>query len=189
MSIRHMEDLKRIRPVIAFIVENYDDIFVFGLKPVKLSVTPSSPSSRSHLTGGTSMLIDPPQSSAYLQQSLLASPKSPSGSLSSRSGDDSSGSSSSGDRSFQLMRPNLLVMIPPSQTPGGTATDPLSLDVDVEGYGGSKQPLGHHYTDAEWGVSSMRPFCYLMHLVVIEGLVQCSSDPRDPRHWPGERIR
>ena len=33
MSIRHMEDLRKIRPVISFIMENYDEIFTDELGP------------------------------------------------------------------------------------------------------------------------------------------------------------
>eukprot|EP00600_Ochromonadales_sp_CCMP1393_P007004 CAMPEP_0174958510 /NCGR_PEP_ID=MMETSP0004_2-20121128/2664_1 /TAXON_ID=420556 /ORGANISM="Ochromonas sp., Strain CCMP1393" /LENGTH=952 /DNA_ID=CAMNT_0016206731 /DNA_START=63 /DNA_END=2920 /DNA_ORIENTATION=+ len=34
MSIRHMEDLRKIRPVVSFILENYEEVFTEDLKPV-----------------------------------------------------------------------------------------------------------------------------------------------------------
>eukprot|EP01035_Chromulina_nebulosa_P032884 gene32884-43980_t len=39
MSIKHMEDLRRIRPIIAFIVENFEEVFTSDLKPTVAPAT------------------------------------------------------------------------------------------------------------------------------------------------------
>lgn len=177
MSIRHMEDLKRARPVVSFLVENYDDIF-FNLAPLRAAQTPMSPGDSGRgLSGSHSMLIDPP---APFSPAVM-SPKSPSGSVSSRSGDESSSSGGGGDRSFHLVRPNLLVMIPPA---GGAAPDSLSLEVDVDGYGGGKQPPGRHYSDAEWNVSSSA----CLHVVHCLTAVAVPADPGGTGAAPGGHI-
>ena len=51
MSIRHMEDLRKIRPVISFIIENCDEVFVDGLQPLPFPYNSSNPNSPSVLGG------------------------------------------------------------------------------------------------------------------------------------------
>jgi hypothetical protein len=34
MSLRHMEDLRKIRPVLSFLIENYSEIFALDIKPI-----------------------------------------------------------------------------------------------------------------------------------------------------------
>eukprot|EP01034_Spumella_vulgaris_P025121 gene25121-31538_t len=148
MSIRHMEDLKKIRPVISFIIENYDDLFVFDLKPIKSYAAAVSRSRNPSITGGIhglsttfstsmSMMVDVPAPlTKQFSGSQVPDPVSP----------------VNDHKSFGLIRPaNLLVMIPPS-----SSSSDLSLDMDVEGGGGTQggavQQPGHHYTDAEWNI-------------------------------------
>lgn len=63
MSIRHMEDLRKVRPVISFIIENCDEVFVDGLQPLPFpyngsggdnSLSPSIMGGR-HLTNQVSL--------------------------------------------------------------------------------------------------------------------------------------
>jgi hypothetical protein len=39
MSLRHMEDLRKIRPVLSFLIENYSEIFALDIKPIPFPCT------------------------------------------------------------------------------------------------------------------------------------------------------
>jgi hypothetical protein len=129
MSIRHMEDLKKLRPVIAFFIENYLDIFtVVRNASTKLS-TSESPSielsvpslDRSNSVSETaSMIVD----------------------CSTKEGSEES-KSRSNDPAFA--RPNLLVMIP--------STNPNAMDTSHDSDTDSEKSVGSSYSDNEWRVS------------------------------------
>ena len=158
MSIRHMEDLKKIRPVISFLIENYDDIFTFDLHPQQQQ-------------GGAVDSLAFSLSSSMLVDATCASPTkqlfngdigmlSPGSGSSYRGGGEQSPQSSGGERGFS--RPNLLVMIPPS----GPASDTNSLE---DGCDLACRSQGHYYSDAEWNVSCL--------------LVECSAVLTGCRCW------
>lgn len=105
MSIRHLEDLKKIRPVMSFIIENYDDIF-YGLSSSKASVASPSLDRISNMMS-TSMIVDP----APVKRDDLSA---------------SSNDSADGLSSFDLLRSSLMVVIP-SAVGGG------DVSVDMEG--------------------------------------------------------
>jgi hypothetical protein len=89
MSIRHMEDLKKIRPVVSFIIENYDDLFVFDLKPVKSYAAAVIRSRNPSITGtsihnlstafstSTSMMVDASPGLSKQFSGSLSDPVSP----------------------------------------------------------------------------------------------------------------
>lgn len=102
MSIRHAEDLKKIRPVMSFIIENYDDIF-YGLSSSKASVLSPSLDRISNMMS-TSMVVDPV---ATKREDLSSS----------------SNDSADGLSSFDMLRSSLMVVIPSSVGGGDVSVD------------------------------------------------------------------
>ncbi len=149
MSIRHMEDLKKIRPLVCFVVENCEDVFTPGLKPTPAS-SASSPDrgnvdSLAFSLGSTMMMVDAASSKSFVD--LPMSPSSPTLQLRSSSFDDSTPRSA--EKAFHSLRPNLLVMIPPALTSSDSSS---SLSLDLDGVEGGAKQLGHYYSDSEWNV-------------------------------------
>lgn len=132
-----MEDLRKIRPVISFIVENYEEVFAEGVFPMGPEVTDNSrDTSAHHIYGFGSFSFnksDNNSSSSMIIDTTMQSQKSRDDDVSVSSMDESvdggsNNSISSGSdkdcnisaatsqtsfsRNFGLVRPNLLVVIP-----------------------------------------------------------------------------
>lgn len=141
MSIRHMEDLKKIRPVILFVIENHGEIFL--INRYSSSFIGSSSGGRSPIielnddkTGG--MLSDI-MASAMVIDSHKA-----------QIVDQKINTAEHGTAEFPFVKPNLLVMIPT----GNNAASEVSSNSSVEMEADNEKPqtFGHSYSDTEWKV-------------------------------------
>lgn len=139
MSIRHMEDLKRIRPVILFLIENYDEVFLLNrfssfYSPGKISHASSSDFNDVDYTSG--MLSD-------IMASAMV--------IDSHKAQMVDAKTDSASTEFPFMKPNLLVMIPSGGASGGSEVSSNS-SVEMESDHEKPQTLGHSYSDNEWKV-------------------------------------
>lgn len=185
MSIRHMEDLRKIRPVISFIMENYDEIFTDGLSPL----TPTKSDNTANRLGSfsydktddisnmmsSSMVID----SGVLRAASIGGDTDGSSSFK----DDASMSSmdesvdepvvviepkdpnSLSPRSLALIRPNLKLTIPTSLPAVSTSYESMSVSSGGSLLGGSLDSEGpgnglQHYSEGEWSVSFAQNMYY-----------------------------
>lgn len=142
MSIRHMEDLKKLRPVIAFFIENYLDLFtVVRSSSIKLTTSESptielsAPSlDRSNSISETaSMIVD-----SSTKEGI----------------EESKSRSNSNDPVFP--RPNLLVMIP--------SVNPNAMDTSHDSDTDSEKSVGSSYSDNEWRVSRLQKLLLLKYI-------------------------
>ncbi len=132
MSLRHMEDLKKIRPVILFLIENYADVF-FPYKP-----TNSYPSPYVTMTG--------PQFSVAMDQQPIAANVSAPMVLDVSMDESKQPEQGSG---FPFIKPNLLVMIPSLHAPNSEG-NVVSEDSDSDKSQGGQL---RSYSDTEWKVN------------------------------------
>lgn len=134
MSLRHMEDLKKIRPVVLFLIENYGDIFSVIRSYVKSTTfEPKVNPSPVVETVETERKLSDMMASAMVIDV-------PSKADESKAQDDAN--------NFSFVKPNLLVMIPTLQT----SEISTPCDVEVEGDKMIVAPF-QPYSDTEWKVS------------------------------------
>lgn len=181
MSIRHMEDLRKIRPVISFIMENYDEIFTDGLSPMtptKGGLAPIGLGTFSY--DKTDDISNMMSSSMVIDSGVMRAAASAGDMDSGVFKDDASLSSmdesvdepvvviepkdpnSLSPRSLALIRPNLKLTIPTSLPPITYDTVSLSSLGSNTGslLGGSLDTDSassgnglQHYSEGEWSVS------------------------------------
>jgi hypothetical protein len=163
MSIRHMEDLKKIRPVILFLIENHSDIFAVNRFSASFVDNRDNDNIITDKTGllsdimASAMVIDSStqrsQSAAddHNKLSITISPPSVSA--------DQTPHSDTSHPSYA--KPNLLVLIPTPPTNSDTAsTSSAEMDADSGSAnagtgsltGGESKSLTHSYSDTEWKV-------------------------------------
>ena len=130
MSLRHMEDLKKIRPVILFLIENYSEMFSpiripskpQEVKPLPIVETVEAERKLSDMMA-TAMVID--------VAPKIEEPKVPDDKI-----------------SLPFIKPNLLVMIPTLQTSESLALPEAEPETDKAIVATPFQP----YSDTEWKV-------------------------------------
>eukprot|EP00598_Pedospumella_elongata_P005631 CAMPEP_0184974846 /NCGR_PEP_ID=MMETSP1098-20130426/6214_1 /TAXON_ID=89044 /ORGANISM="Spumella elongata, Strain CCAP 955/1" /LENGTH=819 /DNA_ID=CAMNT_0027497495 /DNA_START=135 /DNA_END=2594 /DNA_ORIENTATION=+ len=178
MSIRHMEDLRKIRPVISFIMENYEEIFSEGFEPV--SPVKFSTDASGHKVPSSFAYDKTEDISSLMSSSMMidtgvraddASITSMEESMEEHSAEKKDPNSLS-PRSLELIRPNLKLTIPLTLPPSpaysdmsssalsqlnsglsGLSTVTSSLDTATsESLSSSTLSSLQHYTDAEWSV-------------------------------------
>ncbi len=149
MSIRHAEDLKSIRPVITFMIENYSDIFV---RKIVVSTTGSDTildDAGAFDDSSVSAMSANISSAMQLESAVLASP---SRNNSNPLQTPDSSPSTEAKNSFRL---NLMVLIPSLKT-SLDPTDPLINELESD-----PSLQQYNYTENEWKVLYC---CYVFHL-------------------------
>lgn len=177
-----MEDLRKIRPVISFIMENYDEIFTDGLGPLSPTKADSSSNRLGSFSYDKTEDISNLMTSSMVIDSGVLRTASNGGDADGK--DDASMSSmdesvdepvvviepkdpnSLSPRSLALVRPNLKLTIPTSFPPAtatasydtmsvssvGSGSSLLGGSLDSEGSGNGNGL--QHYSDGEWSVSN-----------------------------------
>ncbi len=123
MSIRHMEDLKKIRPVVLFLIENFNEVIGTTQPPVHI----------------------PP--AAAVNADLRSLPDVVSKSINVDLKVDDTKSVDQG-QGFPFIKPNLLVMIPSLHVP---VAENSGSDADTENEKSHVVQV-HSYSDGEWKV-------------------------------------
>lgn len=178
MSIRHMEDLRKIRPVISFIMENYEEIFSEGFEPV--SPVKFSTDASGHKVPSSFSYDKTEDISSLMSSSMMIDTQVRSDDASITSMDEcvdehsveKKDPNSLSPRSLELIRPNLKLTIPLTLPPSpaysdmsstalsqlnsglsGLSTVTSSLETSTsESLSSSTLSSLQHYTDAEWSV-------------------------------------
>ncbi len=131
MSIRHMEDLKKIRPVVLFLIENFSEVIGNTQPPVHI----------------------PP--AAAVNADLRSLPDVVSKSINVDLKVDDTKSVDQG-QGFPFIKPNLLVMIPSLHVP---VAESSGSEADTENEKSHLVPV-HSYSDGEWKVLVF-PNCFM----------------------------
>lgn len=144
MSIRHMEDLKKIRPVILFLIENYTDVF-FPYKPNVFQSPYATATTSTQPSSDHSVLPELMPSAMVLDVKVDDVKQADQG------------------QGFPFIKPNLLVMIPSLHAPG---TEGSSSDADSESEK-SQGAQAHSYSDTEWKVTVVFLFYFRIIPVML----------------------
>jgi hypothetical protein len=166
MSIRHMEQLKKIRPVILFLIENYADVF-FPFVPAATTIGVAGATAlASPLVTTTTTTGGLPSSPSAV--SIVGSPVRPIASggadgpiglmglsldCKPLGGEETGSGGSGGGGCGAFIKPNLLVVIPVLQT-GAAAAAAASCESGSEGESESDKSSNNvlSYSDTEWKV-------------------------------------
>lgn len=147
MSLKHMEDLKKVRPVILFMVENFVDIFSFT-KSFRGHLLPA-PLPGEHTTDA---MPSPGQGSGRPAAGFGLSLGIGSLSLSGN-GLHTSSDEDSSNPSFPFVKPSLLVSIPSSNNDAPPAIpDSELMETSEGGKAAGHLSKGEVYSDQEWKV-------------------------------------
>lgn len=146
MSIRHMEDLKRIRPIIMFLMGNSEEV----LKDVQAGA------SFRQLNGLPSVPEDKDKMLAEMMTSAMVIDIGSKSVLSAFS--DEGGEAAASTAPF-IRPPGLLVSIPTLQTASASQEQPTSMELDSADE--VKRPVvtNNAYSDSEWRVSAFPVPC------------------------------
>jgi len=148
MSIRHMEDLRKIRPVISFIMENYEEIFSEGFEPVspvKFSTDSSGNKVLSSFSYDKTEDISSLMSNSMMIDTGGLRPDDSSVTSMDESVDEhmmeKKDPNSLSPRSLELIRPNLKLTIPLTLPPSPAYSDMSTASLNLLNSGGSPSSL------------------------------------------------
>jgi hypothetical protein len=166
MSIRHMEDLKKIRPVILFLIENHSELFTLNRFP-NLSNT-SSGTVSGNVSGKSPLdIVTFDLDKTGVLSDMMASAMVIDSTHKAQMVDQPAKSSDHhAVTEFPFVKPNLLVMIPT----GGSAASDTSTSSSVEMEADDKPttaPASHSYSDSEWKVPFLQISFWLYVFILI----------------------
>lgn len=194
MSIKHNQDLLKIRPLISFIVDNYDTVFTNDLQSQNKGASATSSSSKRSID--PSLRNKKNADDKVSSVSLMGADSNDSGDFISRAPDyrscsrsGSIGSEDSGSSASFHSRPNLQLHIPIGQSnydpvaeSGGSSNAPFTLhgDFDLDSFNNSKSGSGPSYSETEWRI--LETLIFSKVCTFIDGSSSFSQQSGDVLH-------